>query len=95
MVVKILLWEKLIMKKNPIIIENAIETIDVDRNTITSAIVESMFDGDLSLQSSLNSMLHSIILQEIETKNYITKVNIKRQGNEKVIEYLNRKSLCV
>ena len=46
------------MKKNPNIIENSIETIDVDRNTITSAIVESMFDGDLSLKYYLNSLLH-------------------------------------
>ncbi len=83
------------MKKNAVIIKNDIETIDVDRNSITSAIIDAMFDGDLLIQSSLNSILHSIILQEIETKNYITKINIQKQGNEKIIEYLNREKLYV
>ncbi len=83
------------MKKNIISTEESSEMIDIDRNSITSAIIESMYDSDndITLQDALNTILHSIILQEIETKNYISKIQIQKKGNEKIIEYLNKSNL--
>lgn len=59
----------------------------IDRYDILVALMES---NDPEIKQSLSKLIHDMTLTERKTRQYLNAVNIKVEGNEKLLEYIQK-----
>lgn len=77
----------MVSSHNVVININADECI-VSRYGILVALMKCSQKKDKSMQTKLSKLIHTISLEERETKNYVNAVNVKVSGNEVLLKYI-------
>lgn len=75
------------MNLNKNYITTDLNECSIDRYDILVALMES---NDPEIKKSLSKLIHDMTLTERQTRQYISAVNVKVQGNEKLLEYIQK-----
>lgn len=64
------------------------EEYSIDRYDILMALMKSSQTQDTAMRKELSKLIKSISISERKTKQYVNSINIKVDGNEKLLEYI-------